>query len=82
MGTGDVPVKSIRLKERSKIELFSERRWGGDQVNQKNSFPLITVPTPEANNNCVCFNLGYHDGATWIPESYKHYDLDSAQPVQ
>lgn len=66
MGTGDVPVKSILLKERSKIELFSGVRWTGDQVNQKNTFPTIEV-TEEANNNCVCFNIGAHSGASWIP---------------
>ena len=27
MGTGDVPVKSIKLKERSRIELYSDIRW-------------------------------------------------------
>ena len=41
MGTGAVPVKSIMLKERSRIELFSEKRWNGAQVNQKNTFPTI-----------------------------------------
>ena len=80
MGTGDVPVKSILLKERSKIELYSEIRWSGDQINQKNTFPTID-PTPEASNNCVCFNIGAHNGSTWIPMSFKHDDIDS-QPVQ
>ena len=62
MGTGDVPVKSITLKERSRIELFSEKRWNGNQVDQRNSFSEIPEEeiTPEANNNCICFNLGTH----------------------
>ena len=80
MGTGDVPVKSILLKERSKIELFSGVRWTGAQVNQKNTFPVPTNPGEES--NCICFNLGSHSGSTWIPESYKHSSLDDAQPVQ
>ena len=79
MGTGDVPVKSINLKERSRIELFSEKRWNGAQVNQKNTFP---VPTNPGENNCICFNLGSHSGSSWIPKSYKHDSLDDAQPVQ
>ena len=70
MGTGGVPVKSIWLKERTKIELWDNPRRQGDRVIQKNTFPAIPESEwqPDAqNNNCVCFNLLDHDiqGNAW-----------------
>jgi len=60
MDTNGTEVKSILLQERAKIFLYSEPRWGGAQVVQKNSFSPIPEDeqTEEVNNNCICINLG------------------------